>query len=54
MSYWGYHAMFDCKNCKRVLVQDGENIRAFVNEVVPGIDMMAYVMYAHHIGRHTI
>ena len=42
MSYWGYHAMFDCKNCKRELVQDGENIRAFVKELVPAIDMKAY------------
>ena len=42
MSYWGYHAMFDCKNCVKELIRDGENIRKFVEELVPAIDMKAY------------
>jgi S-adenosylmethionine/arginine decarboxylase-like enzyme len=34
--------MFDCKNCVKELIRDGENIRKFVEELVPAIDMKAY------------
>jgi S-adenosylmethionine/arginine decarboxylase-like enzyme len=53
MAYWGYHAMFDCSRGDVEKVRDGDNIRAFVKELVPAIDMVAYgeptvVHFAQH------
>jgi len=42
MSYWGYHAMFDCANCDIDKITSGENIGAFIKELVSAIDMVAY------------
>jgi S-adenosylmethionine decarboxylase len=53
MAYWGYHGMFDCSKGQLDLVRSGENITAFVKELVPAIDMVAYgepvvVHFAQH------
>lgn len=40
--YWGYHLMLDCMSCKIVSVTSEENIRNFIKELVPAIDMVAY------------
>ena len=42
MAYWGYHAMFDCAACNKEAVADKENIYAFIKELVPAINMVAY------------
>lgn len=42
MSYWGYHAMFDCASCDKDKVTDRENIYNFIKELVPAIDMVAF------------
>jgi S-adenosylmethionine/arginine decarboxylase-like enzyme len=42
MAYWGYHALFDCAACDRELITDRDNIYAFIQELVPAIDMVAY------------
>jgi len=38
-TYWGYHLMLDCGGCERIT--DADNIRSFVKELVPTIDMVA-------------
>lgn len=40
--YWGYHLMLDCTSCKIESVTSEENIRTFLKELVPAIDMVAY------------
>jgi S-adenosylmethionine/arginine decarboxylase-like enzyme len=42
MSYWGYHAMFDCAACDIGSVTNRENIYNFIKELVPAIDMVAF------------
>ena len=42
MAYWGYHAMFDCGACDKLLVTSKTNVYAFIKELVPAIDMVAY------------
>jgi len=42
MSYWGYHAMFDCAACDKNLITSEENIYNFIKELVPAIDMVAF------------
>lgn len=42
MSYWGYHALFNCHDCDRALVSDRQNIYDFVKELVKEIDMVAF------------
>ena len=40
-TYWGYHLMLDCSGCDSELMKNADNIRAFVNELVVAIDMVA-------------
>jgi len=42
MSYWGYHAMFDCASCDIDKSTSKENVAAFIKELVPAIDMVAF------------
>ena len=42
MAYWGYHAMFDCAACDKDLVTSKDNVRNFIKELVPAIDMIAF------------
>ena len=42
MSYWGYHAMFDCASCDIDKVTDKQNVYNFIKELVPAIDMVAH------------
>jgi S-adenosylmethionine/arginine decarboxylase-like enzyme len=42
MSYWGYHAMFDCAACDIQSVTNRVNIYNFIKELVPAIDMVAF------------
>jgi S-adenosylmethionine/arginine decarboxylase-like enzyme len=42
MSYWGYHAMFDCAACDIEKVTSEENVYNFIKELVPAIDMIAF------------
>ena len=44
MAYWGYHAMFDCGACDKSLVMSKENVYAFIKELVPAIDMVAFFL----------
>lgn len=39
--YWGYHLMLDCRAGRLEGVRDGENIKAFVKDLVEQIDMVA-------------
>ena len=34
MSYWGYHAMFDCAACDTDKITSKENVHAFIKELV--------------------
>lgn len=42
MSYWGYHALFDCASCEHDKITDRENIYNFIKELVEEIDMVAF------------
>ena len=42
MSYWGYHAMFDCASCDIDKITSKENVYNFIKELVPAIDMIAF------------
>ena len=42
MSYWGYHAMFDCASCDKKAIGDRKNIELFIKTLVKEIDMVAY------------
>lgn len=42
MAYWGYHAMFDCASCDIDKITSKENVHAFIKELVPAIDMVAF------------
>tara|TARA_B100000941_G_scaffold224716_1_gene166978 strand:- start:792 stop:1151 length:360 start_codon:yes stop_codon:yes gene_type:complete len=42
MTYWGYHATFDCKSCDMATISDKEHIKNFIKELVEKIDMEAY------------
>lgn len=42
MAYWGYHAMFDCASCDTDKITNKENVAAFIKELVPAIDMIAF------------
>ena len=42
MAYWGYHLMLDCSGCDVDLINDRDNIEAFVKRLVSRIDMKAY------------
>lgn len=39
-SYWGYHLMLDCSGCTGI--DDRENIRVFVHDLIERIDMVAH------------
>lgn len=41
-AYWGYHLILDCKHCSVDKLKSADNIRAFIQTLVPGIDMKAY------------
>ena len=42
ISYWGYHLLIDCGQCDIDLITSAGNIKAFVDELVDRIDMIAY------------
>lgn len=42
MSYWGYHAMFDCSGCHIAAITDRDNVYKFITDLVPAIDMVAF------------
>lgn len=42
MSYWGYHAMFDCAACDKQAIKDVKNIELFIKTLVEEIDMVAF------------
>lgn len=42
MSYWGFHALFDCASCDNDKITDRENIYNFIKELVEKIDMVAF------------
>ena len=42
MTYWGYHATFDCKSCDMATISDKEHMKNFIKELVEKIDMEAY------------
>lgn len=39
---WGYHAILDCSNCDLIKIQDTDNIRAWVAEVITIIGATAH------------
>lgn len=41
-TYWGYHLILDCGGCNREQITDGNNIKAFVKELIKRIDMKAF------------
>jgi len=42
MSYWGYHAMFDCAACDIKSIKDKKNVATFIKVLVKDIDMVAF------------
>jgi S-adenosylmethionine decarboxylase len=40
--YWGYHLILDCKSGNLDKIKSGDNIKRFVEELVPRIKMVAY------------
>ena len=40
-TFWGYHAMFDCKGCNTVSIRDYNTIQTFIETLVKQIDMIA-------------
>jgi S-adenosylmethionine/arginine decarboxylase-like enzyme len=49
MEGWGEELIIDCRSCDLDRIKSEENIRAFLKEFVPAIDMVAYgePMVAH-------
>ena len=39
---WGYHTLFDCKSCPREKIDNEDNIRSFIKNIVQSIDMKSY------------
>ena len=49
---WGFHLMLDCAGGKQV--NDKEHIRAFIKELVPAIDMIAFgEPWIEHFATHA-
>lgn len=49
---WGYHLMLDCAAGSRV--NDKEHMRAFIKELVPAIDMIAFgEPWIEHFATHA-
>lgn len=49
---WGYHLMLDCAAGKRI--NDKEHMRAFIKELVPAIDMIAFgEPWIEHFATHA-
>jgi len=42
MSYWGYHAMFDCAACNKESITSKLIVYNFIKELVETIDMVSY------------
>lgn len=42
MKPWGKHLLLDCAGCNFFLINDTENIRNFIKELVERIDMTAH------------
>lgn len=42
MSFWGYHAMFDCARCDVDKIANYDNVYNFSKEIVSSIKMKAY------------
>lgn len=41
-NYWGYHLVLDCGGCDHGKISSRENIKAFTDELIKRIDMVAY------------
>lgn len=39
---WGFHLMLDCSNCKNEAITNPETLKAWVQELVQEIQMVAY------------
>lgn len=49
---WGYHLMVDCSAGSRI--NDKEHMRAFIKELVPAIDMIAFgEPWIEHFATHA-
>lgn len=49
---WGYHLMLDCASGTRI--NDKEHMRAFIKELVPAIDMIAFgEPWIEHFATHA-
>lgn len=49
---WGYHLILDCRACRGV--NDADNIRDFVAELVPSIDMKSWgEPVVQHFAEHS-
>lgn len=40
--YWGYHLVLNCADCDTNAIDDHDNIRNFVKQLIEDIDMVAY------------
>jgi S-adenosylmethionine decarboxylase len=53
--YWGYHALFDCLHGGLEQVRSRENIKDFIEELVPSIGMRSYgEPIIEHFATHDI
>ena len=51
---WGYHLMLDCAAGNRAAISDKENMRKFIKELVPAIDMIAFgEPWIEHFATHA-
>jgi|688.fasta_scaffold654526_3 S-adenosylmethionine decarboxylase len=41
-TYWGYHLILDCSNCNYKKITDVDNIKEFLNKLIPAINMVAH------------
>jgi S-adenosylmethionine/arginine decarboxylase-like enzyme len=39
---WGHHLIIDASDCDKVAIRSKPTIKAFIKELVPSIDMVAY------------
>lgn len=54
-TYWGYHTMMDCSSCSKEKITSKENVRNFLKELVPAIDMVAFgEPMIEHFATHDI
>jgi len=41
-TYWGYHLILDCSSCNYKKITDVNNIKEFLNKLIPAINMVAH------------